>query len=385
MKICDESLCMGCCTCMNICPQSCIRMTENMYGEIHPVIDDSICVRCNMCVKYCPINKINKKERAALEAYAGYRKDFDGNQGYTSGGIATLIAENFLRDGGVFYGAVFDDNLNLVFKKISSSNDLKSTIGSKYTQIYSGETFTEIRDLLNCGEKVLFIATPCQVDGLKSFLNKEYDNLITCDLVCHGVSPNKYLKDHVSYLCHKHKINKKISDVKFRGTNDFKLKLLAQNNEVFVNRGILDSYFQGFLKGITLRQSCYTCKYANMNRTGDITLGDYLSNREGLEYPLVNGMPKLSLILINTDKGKKYFDEISKFIILKQKKVEDATEGMISLKQPFPTSKYRKEFLEKYINNSFEKAMKNIMIKIFILDFVIGEKVFKLFRKKKKS
>lgn len=227
MEICSENKCTGCAACVNICPRQCISLTENEYGELHPSVDETKCINCNLCAKTCP-NNVPVVFNYPSHCYASWITDTDKRSLCASGGIGTIMAEYAIRHKhGVVFGTAYDDNFIPRVTYTETIEGLEAFKGSKYVQsIISPDTFKQVKDFLRNGRFVLYVGTPCQIAGLKTFLRKDYDNLITIDLICHGVCPTKYFKEEVDYLVNKHQIEG-LSDVRFRGNdgNNFALTL----------------------------------------------------------------------------------------------------------------------------------------------------------------
>lgn len=190
--------CSGCSACANACPKKCISMRPDIEGFVYPEVDMRKCVECNICTQVCPfINPypISKSK----QAYACKSKDETVRISSSSGGIFSLIADYFLDRGGVVFGAGFDENMKLVHQSVDTKEALKLLRGSKYVQSDMGNCFSEAKMLLDDGKLVLFSGTPCQISGLRHFLNKGYDNLFCADVVCHGVPSPSVWKSYVSY------------------------------------------------------------------------------------------------------------------------------------------------------------------------------------------
>ena len=359
-----RGICTGCSACFNICPKNCIQMKENNYGEICAYIDEKYCIHCKKCEKICPNNRELVANNSNL-AFISWRKDKKACVDSASGGIASVISEKIIRDGGIVYGASYAKSMELVCTRITQLDELEKLKGSKYLQSAIGYCFRSIKRDLENGYKVLFISTPCQVNGLYAYLKeREYENLFTCDLVCHGVAPYKYFKEEVLYLKEKYKL-KSIQDVRFRGKFDFCFTMWGENNQLLLKKSHkTDYYFMPFLKGINLRESCYSCIYAQNQRISDITLGDSFQLIKSL-YKIKN--TKSSNVLINTEKGQLLFDSILSEIISIKCSVEDVINDSISFRQPFPRHNKSLIFKENYRKFGYSKGIrKTIGKEIFI-------------------
>ena len=222
MEICSYQECTGCAACQNACAKNCISMVEDAWGELHPMIDESKCVGCGMCQRVCP-NNTHPKFLQPQHCYASWITNKDKRKICASGGLATIMSEYVIRNKqGVVFGTAYDKEMHAVTTYTETVEGLERFKGSKYVQSrVSADTFRTLKKFLKEGRFVLYVATPCQIAGLKGFLRKEYENLVTVDLICHGVCPQDYLDSELSYLCDKHNIRKEdIVNVRFRGNDD---------------------------------------------------------------------------------------------------------------------------------------------------------------------
>lgn len=286
----EKKDCCGCGACVQVCPKQCISMITDNEGFLYPNVDSTICIDCGLCEKVCPvINQNSPKE--PLSVYAAKNNDEEIRLKSSSGGIFTLLAEKVIAEGGVVFGAKFDADWNVVHDYTETVEGLAAFRGSKYVQSEIGNNYRIAKQFLSDGRKVLFSGTPCQIAGLKRFLRKEYDNLLTVDVVCHGVpSPmvwNKYkdeiVRKTVSNLecIAPNNSQPRISNVNFRDkTAGWKNYLCtysileASNNTIITNNHTEDAYMRLFLANYSLRPSCYYCPSKAGKSGSDMTLGD---------------------------------------------------------------------------------------------------------------
>lgn len=350
-NICPNNKCTGCMACYNSCPKHCISMEFDEYGTLLPNINKDYCINCNICSKICPINSILKMN-TPLEAYACWNLDEKIRKSSSSGGIAYTFYKNFILNNGIVYGCHYDENLQLRFSSASSLNDIEKYKTSKYSQAYIGNIFKKIREHLNNNTKILFIGTPCQVAGLKSYLVKDYDNLFTIDLICHGVPSQKYIDEYVTSL----DLQNKPTNLSFRGLHDFYFTLYKDSQILYSKKAKEDPYFSSFLNGLFYRESCYECTYANSSRIGDITIGDFWGLGKDIPFEH-NTSSGVSVALINTTKGNQLFETIKESIFFEKRTVLEAIEGNDQLRHPSIKHKNFNKFQELYIQNGFAYAI----------------------------
>ncbi len=349
-KICEYDQCTGCCACFNACPKNAISIKEDFWGALHPEINEQECINCNLCKKSCPVN-VPVEKKSPQECFAAWTTDIAFREKCASGGIASILSKYVIEQGGVVYGACYDNQFNVHTKRISKIDDLNSLKGSKYTHCYVGDSYQSIKKDLQNGLSCLYISTPCQIAGLKAFLKKDYDNLITADLICHGVSPNAYLKQEIEDI-RKKKNLEEIDNVVFRSNiplKNFHFTLWNKGSLLYDKAWITNPYFRGFLNGITLRDNCYTCQYAELNRVGDFTLGDFI----GIE------LKNTSLVLLNNNKAKDIWNDVVQKYPVEciKKSIETAVSHSPSLQRPYPKHPLYRKFRSLYKENGYLYAI----------------------------
>ena len=205
MEICPHNECTGCYACVSACKHDCIKMEEDELGAIHPSVDENKCVNCGACRKVCP-NNVSFDFKYPSACYASWITDKEKRRICASGGIGTTMSEYVIRNGGVVFGSRYNESLVPIMTFTERLEELEHFKGSRYVQSLVGnDTYKQVKNFLLDDRQVLFIGTPCQIAGLKSFLRKEYQNLITVDLICHGVCPTRYFTEEVDYLSNKFK------------------------------------------------------------------------------------------------------------------------------------------------------------------------------------
>ena len=347
--------CCGCGACVNICLRNAITMKEDKAGFMYPAVDESLCVSCGRCIDVCVFNDKSKGANGAPSVYAAVTNDRDVLMESSSGGIFTELANAVLDKGGVVFGAAWTDDLSVAHIYVDNKADLKKLRGSKYVQSSTGDTFRQVKRFLKDGKYVCYSGTPCQIAGLKAFLGEEYDNLLTVDLVCHGVPSMKMLRDDLSYVSDG-KISG-IEEIRFRDKSyDWGVKgsVLFDGKKIKYNAGTSPYYFY-FLKGEVYRESCYHCRFPSEERQGDITLGDYWGVRQDLVALMGNVDPDMgiSCILVNSEKGKRWLASIENKLSIApsdRKSVEKRNRQLTGPSVPLPE---HEELLEKYIEKGY--------------------------------
>lgn len=310
--------CCGCNACVQICPKNCITMIEDREGFLYPQVNRSICISCGLCEKACPI--LNEKEGQFLVSYAAYAINDELRKKSSSGAIFSLCAEEVLKQHGVVFGAAFDENFEVHHIGVDNKEDLRKLQGSKYAQSRIKETYKEVQTYLKSGRIVLYSGVSCQIAGLKNFLGKEYDNLYTIDVLCHGVPSPKVWRAYWKEL---EKDFGKGDSVTFRdkttGWKSYSVRYNFDNKE-YKELASKNTYMRLFLSDICLRPSCHDCKYKSLERPADLTLGDSW----GIENykPHMDDDKGTSVVLVHTDKGHKFFDNIKDKMIYEKAEID---------------------------------------------------------------
>lgn len=368
MDICKKSECTGCYACISACVHDCITMQENEYGESHPVVEEKKCVHCNACINVCPNNSHRIEYRWPERCYASWITNKEKRCKCASGGIATALSEFVIQyKNGVVFGTAYDDDFTPRITYTENIEGVEKYKGSKYVQgIVGEETYRNVRAFLKEGRFVLFTGTPCQIAGLQSYLKQSYDNLITVDLICHGVSPTKYFKEEIGYLLKKFRITN-LSDIRFRGNdnNNYSLSLWENRKRVYRAPKYTDYYLGGFLLGVTLRDNCYSCKYARPDRISDITIGDFLKlgKKEHFPYPVRN----VSSVTLNTDKGLLFYEELIEImpeIMNIKRDYSERLEYKPSLLEPSARPPLTSSFRAAYLEGGYIYASRKVLTPI---------------------
>lgn len=304
----NKNLCSGCGACQQACPFDALSMQPDEEGFIFPVKNLDKCTKCGLCENICPFPKPDYSNLGKT-AYGCYVKNLSERQKSSSGALFYEVAKYVIGLGGVVFGACLSDKLKVFHRVIQTIDDLQLLRGSKYVQSSTENTYKEAKEFLKQGRFVYYTGTGCQIAGLKAYLRKDYPNLITSDLVCHGVPPQKLFDSHIKYL--RNKTGKDIISYGFRDNKNWGVCESFTTSDGIIHRKpsyILSPYLNAFIKGWTFRYSCYHCPYAHIPRQGDITLADLWGAKE--LAPSLNPQNGISFVLINTEIGEKIWNTI---------------------------------------------------------------------------
>lgn len=330
-NLCESSLCSACSACANICKHNAIKMIENNHGELHPDIDMNKCVSCGLCEKVCPEIKNNEPTRFGKpDIYYCWLKSSEDRRQSTSGGAGFAIAKAIIDKGGHVWGAAYDENMEVCYIEANSINDLRRIQKSKYVQSKVGTCFKDIKNELEKGEQVLFTGTSCHVKGLRSFLRKEYSNLLTVDLVCHGVPGNGVFRKYKEWL--EKQYNDKMIFFDFRPKEKNGQERTCRTKAHFKNIGVKNielsenGFFIGFQRNIFLRENCYNCTCKGEERFSDITIADFWGL--GKVKPFKQNRQRaygISMLALNSDKGKDFLKNIRNEFIIEKRSYKEAS------------------------------------------------------------
>ena len=312
INITEKTNCCGCSACASICPKNCIRMKEDKEGFLYPNVDKDICVNCSLCKKVCPIINNIEEKFFKQKGYLVQIKDEKIRLESTAGGAFSAIAQYVLKKNGVVFGVQYDKDFNVIHTYIENEKDLYLYRNSKYVQSKIGNTFKQAKQFLQQNRLVCFSGTPCQIEGLKKYLQREYENLITIDIVCHAVpSP---LVWHKYIQLKKNKYGNKITNILFRDKKYFGYKysqmtLKDINNVDLEYNGVESDYMlRAFFSDICDRPSCYKCKFKKRYRVSDFTIWDCFIT--GLLAKELDDDKGTTRVLIHSAKGNDIFDII---------------------------------------------------------------------------
>lgn len=362
--------CSGCGACADACGHKAILMDVDKYGFRYPVIDQKKCIDCGLCLKTCNYKPILDKSN--IKVFVAQRKSSEIYKS-ASGGIFAELAESVISQGGVVYGCSYvrdSGGLHPVISEATSLAELIPMFGSKYVQSSANDIYRKVKRRLLDGYFVLFSGLPCQVAGLNGFLRKEYKNLLTIDVICHGTPNEFFFQSFIDDL--EKKIKGVITKFNFRGKQKGWGNYIYSYSYIDVNGKEVNSwgyfedqvYCQLFLSSSIYRESCYHCPFASINRPSDITIGDCWGiEKEHPEYDNKNGgnfdfKKGLSCIIVNTQKGHDMINNHSKGFQLASVSLESVMKYNHQLYKPSNDSPYRKVYYDTFLEGGYHGLVK---------------------------
>jgi len=351
INIVDKTNCCGCWACENACPKKCITMTEDCEGFLYPKVELDNCINCKLCEKVCPIINRKPEKKTQQKAFLLQHKDEQILQESASGGAFTAIASYVISKGGVVFGAAYDTDFQVVHKYVKRVEELKAFRNSKYVQSYMGNVYQEAKDFLLQGRMVCFSGTPCQLEGLYSFLRKQYENLITVDVMCHSVTSPKIFKMYIQHQ----KINLKgnFDYVLFRDKRPYGYKYSSMsiycNEKQIYKEGVeTDVYLRSFFTNINVRPSCTKCHFKKQYHLTDFTIWDcfdvYRFNKE------LDNDKGVTRVLANTEKAFTILKAIEHDAKIVEILLEDAILGVDEMLTSVKPNSRRESFFKDSLN-----------------------------------
>lgn len=335
INIIDKSLCNGCNTCTVACPiDECIIMNMDKEGFFYPNVNMDTCIDCDLCEKVCPYipeKLLTKKEPQRLEkplVYAAYSKNHEVRVDSTSGGIFSELAFKMFDQNGYVGGAVYNEDNSVSHILTNDRRKLDEIRSSKYIYSLTDELFPEVKKQLKAGNKVLVCGAPCQISGLYTFLKKDYENLITCDFICKSVNSTKVFQKYIEWLENKYKSKAKKIKAKDKttGWHRFSMRVDFENGKSYVADRYNDPFFVGYLQTeLFTMEACFNCQFRGFPRPADITLADFWGI-ENVDKSMDQDLGT-SLIIVNSEKGKEYYESLGDAIVSKEFTLKDAEPG----------------------------------------------------------
>lgn len=360
IKLAFPDSCTACGACAYRCPKNCISMQEDNIRQLYPIIDTNYCVDCHACENVCPVLH-EPKGNLPFESYAAWSLDEEQRQTSASGGVAYEFYKHALKMGYKCVGASFNDDFSVTLKVAETEEELLPFKNSKYVFSDAYDVFPKIQKLLQQGEWILMMGLPCQIAAARK-IYKNHENLLLVEILCHGTAPYSYLNQHIKVI--EKQQGRRARAMSFRApeynTYTYTFTLYDECGKCMHAAKVSeDSYQYGYHRGVTYRESCYHCAFAKSERVGDIVLCDYYGL--GKDYPCSYNFRNVSCILVNTEKGKDFVDNVknSGTLFWEKRFVEEAVKGNPRLIKPNPKTKDRLAF-EKRIREcqgNFEEAI----------------------------
>lgn len=309
--LCEKNKCTGCTACVVICPKQCVTMQQDEEGFAYPAVNNEICVGCGVCEKSCPVLNV-KEQQQEPTAYAAYSKDDALRLESSSGGVFTELAKAVLNQGGVVFGAAYDEKFRVYHICVDNEGDLARIRGAKYAQSNLGDTFRQVRRFVT-DRKVLFVGTPCQVAGVKAYLGTEGENLISVDFVCHSVPSPMAWEKYIEYRAQTDNDGIMPVAINFRckdtGWSRYSNQICYGAGKQNLIKSADSLFMKLFVGDYINRLSCENCSFKGYSRVSDLTIGDFWGIWD--IAPEMDDNRGTSVVLVQSEKGRKIFDEIS--------------------------------------------------------------------------
>lgn len=354
--------CSGCGACTQVCAKKAITFKTDDEGFIYPFIDKDKCINCGRCYKVCPFEeapKISENQKF----YAAKSRNKSVIKKSSSGGAFYEIAKAFCDENYVVFGAEMCDNLKVKHNYIEDFNHISRLQKSKYVQSDTNDSFKKVKQFLKENKKVLFSGTPCQIAGLRKYLGKDYETLLTVDIVCHGVPSQELFDKYISELSKE--LGQEVASFTFRNKKNFKKKrcnqktvlIKTKQKRYFVKEVLQCEYLAAFHEAMFYRPSCGECPFACTDRVGDITLADFWGAKK--YFSSFDDGKGVSLVITNTLKGKEILSKTDMFLMKADKKRAVAYNAQ--LKRPVKFHKNRDKFFELNKDHSFCESVRACM------------------------
>lgn len=352
----DKVTCCGRWACENICPKHCVVMKEDNEGFRYPEVDVEVCIECGLCEAVCPILHKPIKEHEETIGYVIQHKDNNIRRDSTSGGFFSAISDYVLNQNGYVFGAIYNKKMEVVHYGTNKKEEIQLFRGSKYVQSKIGHTYQEAKKLLQTGCLVCFSGTPCQIAGLKNYLKKDYANLITVDLVCHGNPSPLLFRKYLEYQQIKYK--NKVTGVKFRdkyyGYNYSTMTLDFEDERIQYHYGMeADLMLKFFFKGLCSKPACHQCVFKSIERVSDFTIFDCWNAKF---YNKIMDKAGATHVFIHSQKGFDYFEYLKSYFVYQKSNVQKVVEqdGCMMLQSAIPSTR-RADFFRDLNNLPFDR------------------------------
>ncbi|SDJ24883.1 4Fe-4S dicluster domain-containing protein [Lachnospiraceae bacterium G41] len=343
----NEADCCGCLGCVSVCPNSAIGVITNRKGFLYPQIDETKCIHCGACVRFCQFSNTILPPKDKVESYVCVLNNKYELNSSSSGGVFFAVSDYVLKNGGVVYGAVMDDDFYVRITRADNVNERNQMRRTKYVQGIMGDSYDKIKKDILEGKIVLFSGTPCQCLAVKQYLG-ESDNLILLDFICHGVPSPQVFIDYLEYV---EKITKsKVKNFYFRSkefghVHSQHSEALCENGATYYMMPSADIYYKSFLANLMSRESCYNCPFASTERITDITMGDAW----GSVAKELNSLNGISTLIVNSEKGRNIINQIMDSMEFKQVEIMDRLQPQLKYpaKKPIDSNIWWQKYISK--------------------------------------
>lgn len=346
-----KEYCTGCTACASACPNNCIAMKADENGFLFPVVDPKVCISCGLCQRACPVAVSLPIPEKQPTAYAIFTKDEALRFSSSSGGVFSEVAKLVLKQHGAVFGAAYHENFEVVHICVEQEAELTRLRGAKYAQSDLGSTFSQVKRRLERGQQVLFSGTPCQVGGLKAYLTKDYENLLTVDFVCHSIPSPIAWKAYVRYRAEQDNGGLLPKKINLRAKNSGWSRYLYSNLFEYADGSVYSSlsgeslYMKLFSGGYLSRESCENCRFKGYRRVSDLTLGDFWGIWD--IHPEMDDNKGTSLVLVQSDHGAALLDQLRKNLVMKPVTLEEASRENSALVKAMAIQEKRQEVLKQ--------------------------------------
>ena len=375
-QLCDDKSCTGCLACVNACHVDALTITTNDEGFYRPRLVSDKCVKCHLCEISCPIiTTPQRNSKNEIKVYAAWNLDESIRAQSSSGGAFTALADATLASGGIVFGAAWGENLIIEHIGVTDKEGLGRLRQSKYAQSNIGDALRKVKGQLMNGKIVLFVGTPCQAAGLKGFLQKDYDNLIVVDFMCHGVPSIKFLHQYLHWL---EGISGKVEQINFRnkrkGWYDAVRSVKSEKGKETVLCGKDDCFWVAYNNNVDLQLSCYQCPAQGFPRFSDITIADFWGVGKKVPFGHKDEIEKgVSLVVVNNVKGGVLLDEAKSSLFLEERTIEEAIGGNLTSVQACARPRSRDTFYQDMDKMDFDDfrvkymstSLKQDLVKLF--------------------
>lgn len=355
INIVDKKDCCGCSACASVCSKNAISMQADALGFFYPQVDKLNCVNCGLCESVCPIinRKKNVEKRDPLSYVAARNKNKEILFKSTSGGVFSSLAKLIISQNGVVYGACYNERLEVVHDFADTEENCEKFIGSKYVQSRTVGIFSHIKKDLERGIPVLFTGTPCQVESVRKFLRKNYENLFLVDVVCHAVASPKVFQDYVTFA--EKKLKSSIKSIRMRDKMRYgwghrtSTAFVLRDGTIVRDPSSLKMWNEIYFSAFVNRPSCNSCLFCNMNRSGDLTIGDFWDDSSSRKD--IYSIEGTSLVMVNNEKGIRLLNMADSLDCWKLKKEDVSQQNLVHASQP---NCYSEKFINDYQRKGFK-------------------------------